>query len=345
MEKPVQNIQDVFLNNARRDKTVTTIYLMSGVKLTGRIKSFDKYSVILESNNQDQLIFKHAISTVAAGRSFSAAASAPVSASGRDCRLTMDVANSRREKAVLVGCALKSSPKTSTTQSPLSLEESLDELASLTASAGGAVVERLVQEREQYDSAYLIGSGKLRELEEVSQELQAEVVIFDENLSPAQQRNIERKIGRRVIDRTQLILDIFASRARTREGKLQVELAQLNYMLPRLAGRGVELSRLGGGIGTRGPRRDEAGKRPTQDSQAHSQDQGRSGTRSFPSQSASSPSPFDSRSDGFACRLHQRGKIHTVQRADTAPEPSHPISFSRHSIRCCAASSCLPIVK
>jgi len=81
MEKPVQNIQDVFLNNARRDKTVTTVYLMSGVKLTGRIKSFDKYSVILESNNQDQLIFKHAISTVAAGRSFSAAASAPVSAS------------------------------------------------------------------------------------------------------------------------------------------------------------------------------------------------------------------------------------------------------------------------
>jgi GTPase len=165
----------------------------------------------------------------------------------------MDVANSRREKAVLVACALKSPPKNSTTQSPLSLEESLDELASLTASAGGAVVERLVQEREQYDSAYLIGSGKLRELEEVSQELRAEVVIFDENLSPAQQRNIERKIGCRVIDRTQLILDIFASRARTREGKLQVELAQLNYMLPRLAGRGVELSRLGGGIGTRGP--------------------------------------------------------------------------------------------
>lgn len=77
MEKPVQNIQDVFLNNARKEKTVTTIYLISGVKLTGRIKSFDKYSVILESNNQEQLIFKHAISTVAGGRSFSAAASSP----------------------------------------------------------------------------------------------------------------------------------------------------------------------------------------------------------------------------------------------------------------------------
>ncbi len=165
----------------------------------------------------------------------------------------MDVASSRRERVVLVGCALKTPSKTCTTLAPLSLEESLDELASLTASAGGSVVERLAQEREQYDSAFLIGSGKLNELEEVSRELQADVVIFDENLSPAQQRNIERKIGCRVIDRTQLILDIFASRARTREGKLQVELAQLNYMLPRLAGRGVELSRLGGGIGTRGP--------------------------------------------------------------------------------------------
>ena len=112
---------------------------------------------------------------------------------------------------------------------------------------------RLVQEREHYDAATLIGSGKLRELEEATQRFQAEIVIFDENLSPAQQRNIERRIGCRVIDRTQLILDIFASRARTREGKLQVELAQLNYMLPRLAGHGVELSRLGGGIGTRGP--------------------------------------------------------------------------------------------
>jgi GTP-binding protein HflX len=165
----------------------------------------------------------------------------------------MDVLTSRREKAVIVGCALKTPPKTSATQAHLTLEESLDELASLTASAGGRVVERIVQEREQYDPAFLIGSGKLHELEEAAQAIQADLVIFDENLSPAQQRNIERKVGCRVIDRTQLILDIFASRARTREGKLQVELAQLNYMLPRLAGRGVELSRLGGGIGTRGP--------------------------------------------------------------------------------------------
>jgi GTP-binding protein HflX len=165
----------------------------------------------------------------------------------------MDVPTPRREKAVIVGCALKTPPKTLTPHAHLTLEESLDELASLTASAGGRVVERIVQEREQYDPAFLIGTGKLHELKELTQEIQADLVIFDENLSPAQQRNIERKLGCRVIDRTQLILDIFASRARTREGKLQVELAQLNYLLPRLAGRGVELSRLGGGIGTRGP--------------------------------------------------------------------------------------------
>ena len=166
----------------------------------------------------------------------------------------MNPKESQREKVLLVGCALKTSPKSfAPGQAPLTIDESLDELASLAVSAGGQVVGRILQEREQYDPASLIGSGKLGELEESFHELKADLVIFDENLSPAQQRNIERKTGCRVIDRTQLILDIFAHRARTREGKLQVELAQLNYMLPRLAGHGVELSRLGGGIGTRGP--------------------------------------------------------------------------------------------
>jgi GTPase len=166
----------------------------------------------------------------------------------------MDLTDTHREKVLLVGCALKTSPKAlAPGQDALSLDESLDELASLAASAGGQVVSRMIQEREHFDPAYLIGSGKLQELEERLHEHNANLVVFDENLSPAQQRNIERKIGCRVIDRTQLILDIFARRARTREGKLQVELAQLSYLLPRLAGRGVELSRLGGGIGTRGP--------------------------------------------------------------------------------------------
>jgi GTP-binding protein HflX len=164
------------------------------------------------------------------------------------------VDNTHREKVLLVGCALKASPKIfSSGQAALSLDESVDELSALTASAGGEVVGRIIQEREYYDPAFLIGAGKLRELEDQLHRCNADLVVFDENLSPAQQRNVERRVGCRVIDRTQLILDIFAHRASSREGKLQVELAQLNYLLPRLAGHGVELSRLGGGIGTRGP--------------------------------------------------------------------------------------------
>jgi GTP-binding protein HflX len=111
----------------------------------------------------------------------------------------------------------------------------------------------LFQSRPAADSATLVGHGKVEELRELAEASEADVVIFDNDLSPTQQRNLEKAIGVRVIDRTQLILDIFASRARTSEGRLQVELAQLKYLLPRLAGQGIALSRLGGGIGTRGP--------------------------------------------------------------------------------------------
>ena len=134
-----------------------------------------------------------------------------------------------------------------------SAEESLDELAELAGSAGAEVVERLVQARQSPVAATLIGSGKIEEARALAEGLGAEVVLFDHELTPVQQRNLEKALGRKVLDRTQLILDIFARRARTREGQLQVELAQLNYLLPRLTGRGVEMSRLGGGIGTRGP--------------------------------------------------------------------------------------------
>lgn len=115
------------------------------------------------------------------------------------------------------------------------------------------VVERVLQARDAPEAATLIGPGKAAELAADIAAGAAEVVIFDRELTPTQQRNLEKSIRARVIDRTQLILDIFAARAHTREGRLQVELAQLNYLLPRLAGRGVEMSRLGGGIGTRGP--------------------------------------------------------------------------------------------
>jgi GTP-binding protein HflX len=132
-------------------------------------------------------------------------------------------------------------------------EHSLDELAGLAGAAGGRVVLRVLQERPKPDPATFLGSGKAQALALSCDAVEAEVVIFDNELSPAQLRNLERVLDRRVVDRTQLILDIFARRARTREGKLQVELAQLKYMMPRLVGSGVALSRLGGGIGTRGP--------------------------------------------------------------------------------------------
>ncbi len=155
-------------------------------------------------------------------------------------------ASNGRERAVLVGLD-------STSLSGWDIEESMDELAHLVDTAGGQVVARVVQRKQKPDPGYYVGEGKAREIEMMRLATQADLVVFDDELSPAQQRNLEEIIEARVIDRTQLILDIFAQRAASAEGKLQVELAQLQYWLPRLAGHGVELSRLGGGIGTRGP--------------------------------------------------------------------------------------------
>jgi GTP-binding protein HflX len=134
-----------------------------------------------------------------------------------------------------------------------SVEDSLAEFRELASSAGAKVVGEIIQRREKLDPATLVGRGKLEEISGAVSGSNADVVLFDHDLSPSQQRNIERELQARVIDRTQLILDIFARHARTREGQLQVELAQLEYLLPRLTGRGVEMSQLGGGIGTRGP--------------------------------------------------------------------------------------------
>ena len=132
-------------------------------------------------------------------------------------------------------------------------EQSLEELSGLADAAGAAVVLRMLQERAKPDAATFIGSGKVTSLAAACAEADVDVVIFDNELTPAQLRLLEERLERKVIDRTQLILDIFARRARTREGKWQVELAQLKYLLPRLVGSGTALSRLGGGIGTRGP--------------------------------------------------------------------------------------------
>ncbi len=151
-----------------------------------------------------------------------------------------------RPKAILVGLL----------RSPEAMEQvsrDLDELRQLVEDAGGDVVDILVQHRSEPHPAYYIGKGKAHEIAARAEALQAELVVFDDSLKPNQVRNLERIIPMKIIDRVQLILDIFARRARTREGQLQVELAQLKYLLPRLTGKGAELSRLGGGIGTRGP--------------------------------------------------------------------------------------------
>jgi len=157
-------------------------------------------------------------------------------------------AQASRDAATSVSAGAKAPPIPE-----FSSQESLDELRTLATSAGAVVVGEVLQKRDRPDPATLIGGGKLEEIEGAAASADADLILFDHDLSPSQQRNIERVLHKRVIDRTQLILDIFARHAKTREGQLQVELAQLEYMLPRLAGRGVEMSQLGGGIGTRGP--------------------------------------------------------------------------------------------
>jgi GTPase len=159
----------------------------------------------------------------------------------------------RRERVLLVGIALRGQARGKSEGPTVASRDSLAELQELAESAGANIVGSLLQVRDVLDPATLVGRGKLDEVRAEATARRAPLVIVDHNLTPVQLRNMEKSTDCRVIDRTQLILDIFATHARTREGQLQVELAQLNYLLPRLTGRGQELSRLGGGIGTRGP--------------------------------------------------------------------------------------------
>lgn len=151
------------------------------------------------------------------------------------------------EKALLVGAYIPS--KVNRTEA----DESISELAELTRTAGAAVINTFIQKIASPNPSYFIGKGKAEEIKAEVEKEDIDLVVFDDNLSPGQEKNLEELLETKIIDRTGLILDIFAQRARTREGKLQVELAQLNYLLPRLVGKGTALSRLGGGIGTRGP--------------------------------------------------------------------------------------------
>src|SRR6202040_2697938 len=159
------------------------------------------------------------------------------------------------ERVLLVGLGVKRTSHAggAAQGSAETARESLAELAELARSAGAVVAGSILQMRDSVDPATFVGRGKLDEIRAEAEAHQVPLVVFDRNLTPVQQRNLERGLDCRVIDRTQLILDIFARHARSREGQLQVELAQLNYLLPRLAGGDKDLSRLGGGIGTRGP--------------------------------------------------------------------------------------------
>ena len=163
----------------------------------------------------------------------------------------IEQADRRVREAILKGGVVKECEKAMLIS--IDGEESLEELASLTETAGAMVITRVLQNRDKPDPATFIGSGKAAELSLVCQAMEIDLAIVDDELSGAQQRKLEDALGVRVIDRTALILDIFAQRAQTAEGKLQVELAQMKYRLPRLTGAGTSMSRLGGGIGTRGP--------------------------------------------------------------------------------------------
>lgn len=151
----------------------------------------------------------------------------------------------KRERIVIVGVQ--------TTEKETSFDYSLQEMKQLTETANGEVVGTVTQKRDRPDSRTYLGKGKLTELKHLVEETEADAVIVNHELTPGQTKNIQEEVDVKVIDRIQLILDIFAMRAQSKEGKLQVELAQLQYLLPRLSGQGVNLSRLGGGIGTRGP--------------------------------------------------------------------------------------------
>jgi GTP-binding protein HflX len=173
---------------------------------------------------------------------------------GERRKLTSAARMARGAATVAAGSALEeSAPREPQRTTDLDFEASLEEFQELARSAGAEVAATLIQRRPRPDPATLVGQGKLEEIEGVIASTGADLVLFDHDLTPSQLRNLEAKLPCRVIDRTQLILDIFARHARTREGQLQVELAQLEYQLPRLAGRGKSMSQLGGGIGTRGP--------------------------------------------------------------------------------------------
>ena len=207
-------------------------------------------------------------------------------------------------------------------------QTSLDELAELAATAGAEVRGTVTQKRDAPDKATCIGSGRLEEIAEICRNAEIPLIIFDRELSSTQLRNIEDATGCRIIDRTMLILDIFAGRARSAEGRLQVELAQLQYLLPRLAGKGTALSRLGAGIGTRGPgetkletdkrhiKRKITGNRPQAYQKADTGAEGTASAGRAPPRDHAGTPPQGRNQNGGDRRLYQRGQVHPDESAD-----------------------------
>ena len=195
---------------------------------------------------------KHRLSTVAQQARSAAAVTERAAGEGIDVDTDVAALAAKMAKQAAAVLAGDDTPGDSAV-GPLDFEASLAEFEELTRSAGAEVAATILQRRARPDAATLVGTGKIDEIEGVVASSEADLVLFDHDLTPSQTRNLEARLPCRVIDRTQLILDIFARHARTREGQLQVELAQLEYQLPRLAGKGKAMSQLGGGIGTRGP--------------------------------------------------------------------------------------------
>ena len=215
-------------------------------RLSGRDRSRKAPKAVLNPAEQRERAFLVGVEFRSKGRG--------AAGKSRSSAMTAGAQAARDHAAITASSSASSSSSSMPNDSPdFTSEESLDELRTLASSAGAEIVGEFSQRRDRPEPATLIGKGKLEEIAGAAASVSADVILFDHDLSPSQQRNIERVLNTRVIDRTQLILDIFARHARTREGQLQVELAQLEYMLPRLAGRGIEMSQLGGGIGTRGP--------------------------------------------------------------------------------------------
>ena len=215
------------------------------------------------------------------------------------------------ERAVLVGL---SCPSFNTDQD--ADERTMDELRALAETAGAEAVAMTLQRRPAPDARTFIGEGKAEEVKQLAEMNDASLILFDNELSPSQMSNLEELTGRTVLDRSALILDIFAQRARTGEGKLQVELAQYQYILPRLAGMGKAMSRLGGGIGTRGP-----GESKLESDRRHIRsriDKLRrdSGAGAAGALRAASPAQKGRAAAGCHCRLHECGQVHAAEHPD-----------------------------